>query len=150
RDPFDADSPQGAPPARQALGAGVGVHRGRPGHRGGGGGVELMADITKVGVLGAGLMGSGIAEVAAKSGYTTVVREVNEELTAKGRKKIEGSANKAVERGKLEAGARDALLGRLSYTTSLDAMADCDLVVEAIVENLGTKRETYATLDRVC
>jgi 3-hydroxybutyryl-CoA dehydrogenase len=109
-----------------------------------------MSEIVKVGVLGAGLMGSGIAEVVAKSGYTTVVREVNEELVGKGRKKIEGSVGKAVEKGKLEPGARDALVGRLSYTTSLEDLADCDLVVEAIVESLETKRETYAILDRAC
>src|SRR5438477_3158446 len=104
----------------------------------------------QVGVLGAGLMGSGIAEIGAKSGYATLVREVNDELVAKGRKKIEGSVDKAVEKGKLEAGARDALLGCLSYTTRLEDLADCDIVVEAIVENLDTKRETYGALDRAC
>ena len=109
-----------------------------------------MSDIKKVGVLGAGLMGSGIAEIAAKSGYTTVVREVSDDLVAKGRKKIEGSVGKAVEKGKLEAGARDALVARLSYTTKLEDLADCDILVEAIVENLDVKRETYGTLDRVC
>jgi len=109
-----------------------------------------LSDIKKVGVLGAGLMGSGIAEIAAKSGYTTVVREVSDDLVAKGRKKIEGSVGKAVEKGKLEAGARDALVARLSYTTKLEDLADCDILVEAIVENLDVKRETYGTLDRVC
>ena len=109
-----------------------------------------MAGIERVGVLGAGLMGSGIAEVVAKAGYTTTVREVNEDLVGKGRKKIEGSLTKAVEKGKLESGARDAIAGRLSYTTSLEELKDCDLVIEAIVENLEVKRETYATLDRVC
>ena len=109
-----------------------------------------MGNIQKVGVLGAGLMGSGIAEIAAKSGYTTVVREVSDELVAKGRKKIEGSTAKAVEKGKLEAAARDALVGRLSYTTKIEDLADCDIVVEAIVENLDVKRETYGALDRAC
>ena len=109
-----------------------------------------MTDIKKVGVLGAGLMGSGIAEVVAKAGYTTIVREVNDDLVAKGKKKIEGSLAKAVEKGKLEAGARDAIASRLSYTTKLEDLAGCDLITEAIVENLDVKRETYATLDAVC
>ena len=109
-----------------------------------------MSESKKVGVLGAGLMGSGIAEVAAKSGYTTLVREVNEDLVAKGKTKIDGSAAKAVEKGKLSAADRDAMVGRLSYTTKLEDLADCDIVVEAIVENLDVKRETYGTLDRVC
>src|SRR5258706_6825387 len=102
-------------------------------------------EIKKVGVLGAGLMGSGIAEVVAKAGYTTVVREVNEDLVAKGKKKIDSSLAKAVEKGKLEAAARDAIAGRLSYTTKLEELSTCDLVVEAIIENLDVKRETYAT-----
>jgi 3-hydroxybutyryl-CoA dehydrogenase len=109
-----------------------------------------VSDIQRVGVLGAGLMGSGIAEIVAKAGYTTVVREVNDELVAKGRKKIEGSLGKAVEKGKLEAGARDAAVARFSYTTKLGDLADCDLVVEAIVEDLPTKRATYAELDAAC
>jgi 3-hydroxybutyryl-CoA dehydrogenase len=109
-----------------------------------------LSEVKKVGVLGAGLMGSGIAEVAAKSGYATLVREVNEDLVAKGRKKIEGSAAKAVEKGKLTPADRDAMVGRLTYTTKLEDLADCDVVVEAIVENLDVKRETYGTLDRVC
>jgi len=109
-----------------------------------------MTEIKKVGVLGAGLMGSGIAEIVAKAGYTTVVREVNDDLLAKGRKKIEGSLGKAVEKGKLLPAARDAAIAGLSYTTSLDDLGSCDLIVEAIVENLEVKRETYRKLDQVC
>jgi 3-hydroxybutyryl-CoA dehydrogenase len=109
-----------------------------------------MTEFKKVGVLGAGLMGSGIAEIVAKAGYETVVREVDAALVAKGHKKIEGSLNKAVEKGKLEASARDTIVGRISYTTDLDSMKDCDLILEAIVENLDVKRQTYGTLDRVC
>lgn len=109
-----------------------------------------MAEIKRVGVLGAGLMGSGIAEVVAKAGYATVVREINEDLVARGRKKIEGSLAKAVEKGKLEAAARDAVVGRLVYTAKLDDLSDCDLIVEAVVENLDLKREVYGTLDRAC
>jgi 3-hydroxybutyryl-CoA dehydrogenase len=106
-----------------------------------------MKKIKKVGVLGAGLMGSGIAEVAARSGYETVVREVTGELVEKGVAKIRGSLDKAVERGKLEAAARDEAVSRLSGTVDLGAFADCDIVVEAIVENLEEKRKTFGALD---
>ena len=106
--------------------------------------------INKVGVLGAGLMGSGIAEVCAKAGYDTVVREVSEELGRKGLARVEGSLGRAVEKGKLEAGARDAARARLSMTTRLEDLAGCDLVIEAIVENLDAKKEAFGTLDRVC
>jgi 3-hydroxybutyryl-CoA dehydrogenase len=109
-----------------------------------------MTEIKKVGVLGAGLMGSGIAEVCAKAGYTTVVREVGEELLAKGRKRIEGSLAKAVEKGKLDAAAHQQILGRVSYALDFDALSGCDLVIEAIVENLEAKRDAYRTLDGLC
>ena len=106
--------------------------------------------ISRVGVLGAGLMGSGIAEVSAKAGYETIVREVSEDLVRKGLSRIEGSLGKAVEKGKLEASARDAARGCLRTTTRLEDLADCDIVIEAIVENLETKKETFAVLDRTC
>jgi 3-hydroxybutyryl-CoA dehydrogenase len=108
-----------------------------------------MKKIKKVGVLGCGLMGSGIAEVAARSGYETVVREVTGELVDKGLERIHGSLGKAVEKGKLDAAVRDEAAGRLSGTVDLAALADCDLVVEAIVENLEEKRKTFAALDEV-
>jgi len=103
--------------------------------------------IKEVGVLGCGLMGAGIAEVAAKAGYQTVVREVSEELLDKGLARIQKSLDKAVERGKMEAAARDEVLGRISGVVDLDDLADCDLVVEAIVENLEEKKKTFAALD---
>ena len=106
--------------------------------------------IKTVGVLGAGLMGSGIAEVAAKAGYTTIVREVSDELSRKGRARIEASLARAVEKGKLDGADRDAAKARLSETTRLEDLADCDIVIEAIVENLETKNETFAALDRAC
>ncbi len=105
--------------------------------------------IRKIGVLGCGLMGSGIAEVAAKAGFETVVREVSEALLDKGMGKIRGSLGKAVEKGKMTAEERDAVLGRIHGTTGFEALADCDLVVEAIVENLEEKKATYAALDKV-
>jgi 3-hydroxybutyryl-CoA dehydrogenase len=95
--------------------------------------------IRKVGVLGAGLMGSGIAEVAAKSGYETVVREVSDELGRKGIARIEASLGRAVEKSCL--GRPDATRARLSATTDR-ALADCDIIVEAIIENLDLKRRT--------
>jgi len=106
--------------------------------------------ISKVGVLGAGLMGSGIAEVCAKSVYETVVREVSDELARKGIGRIESSLAKAVERGKLAAGDRDAAFARLAATTRLEDFAGCDLVIEAVVENLEAKIEIFRALDAIC
>jgi 3-hydroxybutyryl-CoA dehydrogenase len=105
--------------------------------------------IKKVGVLGCGLMGSGIAEVAARAGLETVVREVEQGLLDKGLGRIQGSLGKAVEKGKLKAEERDATLSRLHGTTGFDDLADCDLVVEAIVEDVEEKRRTFAALDAV-
>jgi len=104
----------------------------------------------KAGVLGCGLMGSGIAEVCAKAGYETIVREVEEAFLKKGMARLEGSLSKAVEKGKLAADEKARIAGRLRGTTSLEDLADCDIVIEAIVENLDAKKETYAALDRTC
>ncbi|HXU34554.1 MAG TPA: 3-hydroxybutyryl-CoA dehydrogenase [Thermoanaerobaculia bacterium] len=105
--------------------------------------------IQKVGVLGCGLMGAGIAEIAAKAGLTTVVREVNQGFLDKGLARIQGSLAKAVEKGKLDAAARDAALANLTGTTEFADLADCDLVVEAIVENVEEKKKTFAALDEI-
>jgi 3-hydroxybutyryl-CoA dehydrogenase len=106
--------------------------------------------INRVGVLGAGLMGSGIAEVCAKAGYETVVREVSEDLARKGMGRIESSLAKAVERGKLAAADREAALGRLKATTRVSEIGPCDLVIEAVVENLDAKTELFRELDGIC
>src|SRR5438105_11681273 len=106
-------------------------------------------DIKRVGVLGCGLMGSGIAQVAAQAGYETIVREVEQKFLDKGIGGIEKSLGKFVEKGKMAAADRDACLGRLKGTTSLDDLADCDIVIEAIIENAELKKETYAQLDKV-
>ena len=106
--------------------------------------------IQRVGVLGAGLMGSGIAEVAARAGYTTIVREVSDELVHKGLARIEGSLARAVEKGKLTAAERDQTRGRLSATSQLSDLSSCDIVIEAIVEHLDVKKDTYRELDRLC
>jgi 3-hydroxybutyryl-CoA dehydrogenase len=109
-----------------------------------------MAEITTVGVLGAGLMGSGIAQVAAQAGFTTRVREVSEALCARGRGGIEKMLNKAIERGKLAPEQRDAALGRLRFTTAVADLADCDIVIEAVVEDLGVKNAMWKELDALC
>ncbi len=109
-----------------------------------------MAEIRTVGVLGCGLMGSGIAEVSAKSGYETWVREVTPALVERGQKNIRKSLDRAVEKGKLEAAARDEALGRLHFTTSLADLSECDLVVEAVVEELEAKNEMFRSLDGIC
>jgi 3-hydroxybutyryl-CoA dehydrogenase len=106
--------------------------------------------INRVGVLGAGLMGSGIAEVCAKAGYPTIVREVSDDLVKKGVGRVESSLAKAVERGKLAAADRDAARSRLTATTRVNDLAGCDLVIEAVVENLDAKKELFAELDRIC
>ncbi len=103
--------------------------------------------IKKVGVIGCGLMGSGVAEVAARAGYATIVREVSEELLDKGRARIEKSLGRAVKKGKLEESESEAVLGRISGVVELDELADCDVVVEAIVENVEAKRQTFQALD---
>lgn len=106
--------------------------------------------IRTVGVLGCGLMGSGIAEVSAKAGYDTVVRETSQELADRGRRNIEKSLGRAVEKGKLEGADRDAALSRLRTTTALDDLAGSDLIIEAVVEDLAAKNEMYSALDRMC
>jgi 3-hydroxybutyryl-CoA dehydrogenase len=103
--------------------------------------------IQKVGVLGCGLMGSGIAQVAAMGGYPTVVKEVADEFLTKGMAGIEKSLGKFVEKGTLTADQRSQTMNRLKGTTKFEDLSDCDIVIEAITENLQVKRETYAALD---
>jgi len=110
--------------------------------------MDNVSEIQKVGVVGCGLMGRGIAQVSAAAGYETVVREVNETLLDKGLGAIRAQLDRAVEKGKLESEARDATLGRLTGTVSLDDLADCDLVIEAIVENIEAKKDLLGALDR--
>jgi len=95
-------------------------------------------------------MGSGIAEVCARAGYDTLVREVDEELLATGIERVRRSMGTAVERGKVSADDRDAALGRLRGTVRLEEMADRDLVIEAVIENLAEKRQVFAALDAIC
>jgi 3-hydroxybutyryl-CoA dehydrogenase len=106
--------------------------------------------IEKVGVVGCGLMGAGIAQVAAHSGCDVIVREVSPELVEKGLKNIEKNLARLVEKGTLTAADRDAVRGRLRGTTKLEDLADRDLIVEAIIEQLPIKRELYGALDKIC
>ena len=109
-----------------------------------------MTEIRRVGVVGLGAMGAGIAQLCVEAGVETVGREVTAELGDRARDRIAHFLTRKVEKGTLEQDARDAAVGRLSLTTELDAFADCDLVIEAIVEELGPKRELFAELDRIC
>ena len=106
--------------------------------------------IETVGVAGCGLMGSGIAEVSARAGCRVVVREVDAAASDAGRARVEKSLARAVSKGKLDEAARDQTLARVAHTTSLDDLAECDLVIEAVVESLDAKNELFAGLDRAC
>ena len=106
--------------------------------------------IKKVGVLGCGLMGAGIAQVAASAGFETVVREVSDDLIKKGFAGIEKSLTKFAEKGTITGDQQKEIRNRLSGTTSFDSLADCDIVIEAIIENLEEKRSTYSQLDVLC
>ena len=106
-----------------------------------------MATIEKVGVLGAGLMGHGIAQVAAQAGYEVVLREVDDATLAKGIGKIEKQLARAVEKGKSSQEDADAVRGRINGTTDYEELADCDLVIEAITESLPLKLEMWRELD---
>jgi 3-hydroxybutyryl-CoA dehydrogenase len=106
--------------------------------------------VRTVGVVGCGLMGSGIAQVCAEAGHRVVVREVSDELLKKGLGKIESFLAKGVEKGKVTAARKAEVLGRLEGTTSLDKLSGADIVIEAVVESLDAKREVYQALDRAC
>ena len=107
-------------------------------------------EIRKVGVLGCGLMGSGIAQVAASAGFETVVKEVSDDLINKGFGGIEKSLAKFAEKGTITADQQRDIRGRLSGTTSFADLKDCDIIIEAIIENLEEKRSTYQQLDEIC
>jgi 3-hydroxybutyryl-CoA dehydrogenase len=109
-----------------------------------------MAEIQKVGVVGLGAMGAGIAQLCVEAGVDTVGLEVTSELGEKARDRIAHFLTRKVEKGQLERDAREEAVRRLSLTTELDAFADCDLVIEAIVEELEPKQELFAELDRIC
>ncbi len=107
-------------------------------------------EIRTVGVVGLGTMGAGIAQISVQAGYETTGREVESDLAERGRATIERYLTRGVEKGRLTGEERDVALGRLKLTTDLADLADCDLVVEAVLEELPLKREVFAELARVC
>jgi len=106
--------------------------------------------IKRVGVVGFGLMGSGIAQVCAQAGYETVVREVGQPLLDKGFARVDSSLARLVKSGKMTEDDAKAARGRMTGTTDLENLADCDLVIEAVVEVMDAKKEVFGTLDRLC
>src|SRR5262252_2878375 len=106
--------------------------------------------IEKVGIVGCGLMGSGIAQVSAAAGFPTLVREVSPELVDKGIKGIERNLARLVEKGTITEAAKGEIRNRLKGTTVIEELKDCDLVIEAIIEQLPAKRELFSALDRLC
>jgi 3-hydroxybutyryl-CoA dehydrogenase len=107
-------------------------------------------EIKRVGVLGCGLMGAGIAQTAAMAGFETTVREVSEELLQKGFAAIEKSLERFADKGTITAEQQKQARGRLFGTTSFDDLSDCDIIIEAIIENLDEKQKTYRQLDSLC
>jgi len=106
-------------------------------------------DIKKIGVVGAGQMGGGIAEVAISSGFTVVMRDVTPEFVEKGRMRIASDLERRVQKGKMTAEEQKAVLGRLATTTRLEDFKDCELVIEAASEQIPIKKEVFQTLDAV-
>lgn len=107
-------------------------------------------DIKKVGVLGCGLMGSGIAQTAATAGFDVIVREVSDELCERGFSGIDKSLARFAEKGTITADQQREIRGRMKGTTRLEDLSDCDIIIEAIIENLDIKRDTYRQLDEFC
>ncbi len=107
-------------------------------------------EIGKVGVLGCGLMGSGIVQVAAQSGYTTVVRELDQEMLDRGLARIEKFLARGVEKEKLTREDMDRAFGNITSTLKLEDLGDCDIIIEAIVEDLEAKNEMFLSLDKIC
>ena len=106
--------------------------------------------IQKVAVVGCGLMGSGIAQVVAQSGFPTLVREVSAELVDKGLKSIDKNLARLVEKSAISEGQKGEIRGRLRGTTAIEDLKSCDLIIEAIIEQLPAKRELFAALDALC
>ncbi len=110
----------------------------------------MAREIQHVGVVGCGLMGGGIAQVAAQAGLTVTVREVNQTLLDQGLSRIKKFLDAGVAKGKMSADEASAILGRIHGVTALDALSDADLVIEAVTENVDLKRDVFSALDRDC
>lgn len=109
-----------------------------------------MSNVKCIGVIGCGLMGSGIAEICARSGFTVTVSEINQKFLDKGMGAINASLSRAVEKGKLAQPDKDAALSRIKGVVGLESFTDCDLVIEVVIENMEEKKRVFSTLDRVC
>jgi 3-hydroxybutyryl-CoA dehydrogenase len=107
-------------------------------------------EVKRIGVVGCGLMGSGIAEVCARSGYSTIALEVNQQFLDKGMNSIKASLEKAASKGKMSAQDKDAALARLKGTINAEDFKDVDLVLEAVIENMDEKKRIMSTMDRIC
>lgn len=107
-------------------------------------------DIKKLGVVGAGAMGNGIAQVAAQIGCEVVMRDIKDEFVERGMKSIDRFLSRSVEKGKLEAGEKDAILGRIKGTTDMSQLKDMDFVIEVVIEDLELKRSVFKELDELC
>jgi 3-hydroxybutyryl-CoA dehydrogenase len=107
-------------------------------------------EINKVGVVGCGIMGSGIAQVCAQSGYQVVVSEINDALLNKGMATISSRLARDVEKGRLTTENKDSALSRIKGTTNTKDFSDCDLVIEAVIENMDEKKKVFAELDKIC
>lgn len=106
--------------------------------------------LKKIGVIGAGTMGNGIAQVAAKTGYSVIMRDIEERFVENGLKKIEGSLGYLVKKGRLDEEGKKEILGRITGTTDINTMKECDLVIEAVVEDINIKNIVFGELDRIC
>jgi 3-hydroxybutyryl-CoA dehydrogenase len=112
---------------------------------------DLMKNIKTIGIVGAGQMGKGIAQVAAQSGYTVVVVTTsNEEMMQKARAEIDASLDRAVEIGKINRKEKDKIVSRLTFSMDLKSLAKSDIVIEAVVENIGVKQDIFSNLDKIC
>jgi len=109
-----------------------------------------MMEIKKVGVVGCGSMGTGIAQISAQSGYNVVVREINNEVLNNGLALIKKVLSRGVEKGKLTQEDMDTALDRIKGTTRMEDFSECDLVIEVVVENMDLKKEVFAELDKIC
>lgn len=105
--------------------------------------------VRTIGVVGAGLMGSGIIEQVARCGYEVVAREISDDAVANGQKRVQASMDRAVQRGKMSQDDRDGAAARIKWTTEIKDLGECDLVIEAVVENLDLKKEIFRSLDAI-
>ena len=107
-------------------------------------------EIKKIGVVGCGTMGAGIAQVCAQSGYQAVISEINDELLSKGLASLDSFLTRSVEKGRLSQQDKDAILSRIKGTTNTQDFSDCDLMIEAAIENIDLKKKIFAELDKIC